>query len=270
MMFSWIKNNFPDHQGSLVVLLLACVLFYACEKNSASVGDLPGDQTLEAYVDAQPQQLTLNLIACAAGGQQGYFDDAVYPISIFFYPPPGAREFRYFETETIAVNPDDWSAYQKTALDIDPIFGGYLQRFLRAPVAQDIWCRVTFLKGDSLHVSNAIRIKFANKPTEFAPQLLTVDYSDSLQPLFSWQPGRIDEDAIYFQVVADAQQQLLSGTYTYQRQFRFYDLDNVVLNIRDVTPAPVLIAGENYSFSLMGVSLDNWVNLLIHHEFVAR
>jgi len=92
-----------------------------------------------------------------------------------------------------------------------------------------------------------------------------VDVSSSM-PFFSWQDGLYDDTKIYFQVVSDAQRNLLSGTYTFDKMFTYYELDNVVLNITKNTP-PVLSDGNPYEFTLMGVSEDNWVNQFSIIEF---
>jgi len=63
---------------------------------------------------------------------------------------------------------------------------------------------------------------------------------------------------------------LISGTYTYDRAFTVYDLSNVVLNITDTTFVPTLEPNQNYNFTMMGVSEDNWVNLFIRKTFVTE
>lgn len=118
-----------------------------------------------------------------------------------------------------------------------------------------------------MHISNAIRLKFDDKPSEFAPSLVRIDQSNPLSPLFSWSDGRTPENEIYFQVIAEENDDLLSGTYTFEQQFQFYNLSNVVLNIRDLSPPPSLVPNRRYQFVLMGVSIDNWVNLIIQVPF---
>lgn len=49
----------------------------------------------------------------------------------------------------------------------------------------------------------------------------------------------------------------------------YYNTSNVVLNITTQTP-PSLIVGNNYNFTLMDVSEDNWVNLVIQKTFKAQ
>ena len=85
-------------------------------------------------------------------------------------------------------------------------------------------------------------------------------------PNFSWEDGSYSDTKIYFQVVSDDENNLISGTYTFESMFQFYDLENVVLNITKGTP-DMLERSADYNFTLMGVSEDNWVNLFSQKSF---
>ena len=84
-----------------------------------------------------------------------------------------------------------------------------------------------------------------------------------------WEDNPFGDNAIYFQVVSDESDNLLSGTYTYENQFQYYNTNNVVLNVTTKTP-PNLVLSENYNFTVMDVSLDNWVNWVIEKPFIAE
>ncbi len=254
-------------KGLLVIFFLACILLSCGEKEET----LPTN-TLATYIEenASLPLIRDSLIACAAGGQENFMVNEERPISIFYYPAGNATDFKYFETASIEVNPDDLSQYQIKILPDAPILNGYLRHFSRAAIEQNIWCRVSFIKEERLHISNAIRLKYNDLPSEFNPELVEIDQAENLSPIFNWQDGRIAENAIYFQVISDADNNLLSGTYTFERQFQFYNLDNVVLNIRDINPVPTLVPDEDYNFLLMAVSSDNWVNLIIEKSFDTR
>ncbi len=250
------------------IFVLSCFLL-SCGDNEED--PLP-TETLSDYI-TQNENFPLvrdSLIACAAGGQENFLVNEELPISIFFYPEGNASTFTYFETDSINVNPDDLSQYKIRDLSDEPLLNGFLRHFLRAPIDRNIWCRVSFIKDDQLHISNAIRLKYNNQPSEFNLDLLTINQDENLSPIFNWQEGQFGENAIYFHVVSDATNNLLSGTYTFERMFQFYNLDNVVLNIRDITPPPALVPDEDYTFLLMGVSSDNWVNLIIETPFDTR
>ncbi len=249
-------------------LLLFC-LFLACGDDERETNVLTDN--LADYITNNAGELVQDsLIACAFGGQMGFLDNEQFPISILFYPEGNASDFNYFETETINVNPDDFSNYQLQELVDKPVFNGYLHRFERPAINQNVWGRITYIRNGDTHISNAIRIKYNDKPTEYDPTLLTIDQSEKGAPAFSWEDGRTHENAIYFHALLDANNDLVSGTYSFDRQFQFYDLSNVVLNIRDITPAPSLVANERYNFLVMGVSVDNWVNLILDTSFQAK
>ena len=88
-----------------------------------------------------------------------------------------------------------------------------------------------------------------------------------MNPTFKWVDGSIKENVIYFQVISDEANNLISGTYTYEKEFTFYDLSNVVFNITDPNTNPELQPNSDYKITLMGVSEDNWVNLYMEEEF---
>jgi len=250
----------------LFALLL--LSFFACKKETVKlVPDLADD--LAMYVEQNPEFRLVrdSLIACAAGGQSQYLTDDERPISILFYPEGNATEFQYFETETINVNPDDLTNYQRVELPNEPLLNGYMQRFKRTALNENTWCRVSFVKDGNLHISNAIRLKYDNLPTEYNAEILTIDQQTPLSPIFQWQDGRTPENQIYFQIVHDENDNLISGTYTYDQHFQFYDLSNVVLNVSPTSPTPSLAPQQKYTFVMLGVSIDNWVNLIVEGAF---
>lgn len=258
---------------NLLAYILICIglCLTSCEKDTTPVTSLPPEGTLANYI-LQNNNLELSdeLIACAAGGQSTIWDDADFPVSVLFYPVEGATNFRYFETDDLNVDADDYTAYKEKSLSEAPIFNGYLRRFLREPLTNEALGIVVYNTPGKLHLSNVIRIKFSEKPTQFAPELCQVDLSNPTEPRFQWQEGLIPENVIYFHVISDESGSLISGTYTFDQFFRFYDLSNVVLNIRDITPPPTLQPNTKYTFTMLGVSRDNWVNLIIEKEFTTE
>ncbi|MDN5201453.1 hypothetical protein QQ008_08775 [Fulvivirgaceae bacterium BMA10] len=245
------------------------ILFASCESDKNETP--PGQDNLITYLRSTTFILQEDsLIACAMGGQEGILENSQFPVSVIFYPTFGATNFKYFESEGELSNSKDYSKYTERKLSTDPLFNGYLFRFLRPESTENNWGIVTFERNGKLHISNPIHLKDTHLPTEYGPDLLNLNQDQMLSPLFSWEDGKSDDNAIYFQVIADADGNLLSGTYTYDKHFRFYDLTNVVLNIRDVNPHPTLQAGHTYSFTLMAVSEDNWVNLVADVEFTAN
>lgn len=224
--------------------------------------------TLDQYMDRYSLLEEAEVIACAAGKPDGLMGSVDYPTDIFFYPVEGAKQFTYFESLDID-NPEDFSNYSIVDLEDKPIFNGYLRKFIQQPFSGERMAIVAYQTEDSLHLSNPIRLKTNTKPTEVNSDLVTVN-PQGINPKFVWEDGVIDENAIYFQVISDEAGNLISGTYTFDREFTFYDLENVVLNITDPTVTPELSPNTQYNFTMMAVSLDNWVNLLIEVPFTTQ
>lgn len=199
-----------------------------------------------------------NVIACAASADKEGF------VNVFFYPREGATNFRYFETEDIEVDKNNFEAYIEKAPDVLDVFNGKLKRF-SVETSKEKWVIVSFTEAGSIHISNPIQLKHITKPTERL-NTVNIDSANPIMPIFTWQDGLYADSAIYFQVITDVNSNFLSGTYTFEKMFQYYNLDNVVLNITEKSP-PNLIQTKNYGFTLMAVSEDNWVNLLVETNF---
>ena len=246
-----------------LLLLPLCLLLYTCEEAPA-----PRAGTLADYISQHGDLAPADLVACAAGRPEGLNGNAEVTTDVYFYPVAGATDFRYFETSTLA-DSADFSRYVAKPLPDEAVFNGYLRKFLNRPFAGERMGVVTYRTPGKLHVCTPIRLKTNVKPTELNDALITVEDNDA-SPTFRWSDGEIRENVIYFQVIADAAGNLISGTYTTEPTFTFYDLDNVVFNITNADVLPDLTVGERYSFTLMGVSEDNWVNLIGSAGFVVE
>jgi len=248
--------------GTFVFFLSSCKKEKAIESYNTSI--------LSEYIKSESKQfaLTHQLIACAASTELADPEQATFPISVFYYPVIGAFDIKYFEINSAGNNQNNYENYIFKDLQKFPVFNGYLGRF-KCNVPQDTWCIVTYKTTGKLHICNPIKIKHLSQPTLFSPQVITVQ-DNGVQPQFTWGDSTSINNAIYFQVVSDEAGNLISGTYTYDKYWNFYDLSNVVLNIRDVNPIPTLASSTNYNFTLMGVSVDNWVNLAGGRSFVTQ
>lgn len=228
-------------------------LWYSCQKDETLVED-----TLAELTSAIPFKVD-NVIACASTS-----DTDTNTIFAYFYPRPGASDFRYYETASIEDDKNDYTKYRQIDIVPTDLFNGYLKKFSRT-LSQEKWVIITFLENEELHLSNPIRLKQNTKPTEFT-DLLEIELATMGMPVFTWKDGIYQHNKIYFQIISDMENDLLSGTYTFDTTFQYYTLENVVLNItRDIPP--VLQASQEYKFTLMGVSEDNWVNLIVEKDF---
>jgi len=248
-----IKTNLLYSSVFLFILI-------SCSSDDTPIIEQESNDSLATLV-AQNTIEVDNVIACASG--------SVNPNEIiaYVYPRPGATDLRYFETQTIDVDKNNYQNYYQIELPEDDFFNGYLKTFTRQTTVEK-WVIISFRESGILHLSNPIRLKHITQNTSFTNEV-TIDQSQAGMPLFNWNSLAQIQDAIYFQVVSDVSNELLSGTYTFEPQFRYYKLDNVVLNITEETP-PELINDTTYGFTVMGVSEDNWVNTLLQTSFVTN
>ncbi|MBM1104714.1 hypothetical protein JQC67_01065 [Aurantibacter crassamenti] len=217
--------------------------------------------TLEAAVN-DIEVVRDNVIACAASN----LNDG--RTSVFLYPRVGVTNIRYFETRTSNSDKNDFSEYDEVEVNTQDVFNGYLKK-IETRVDEGAWVIVSFEEDGKLHLCNPIQIKKDSKPTEYLQDSVAVTNLDSTMPIFSWSDGDNDDTVIYFQVVSDIENNLLSGTYTQQKTFQYYETNNVVLNVTRETP-PLLELNSDYNFTLMGVSEDNWVNLFVELPFTLQ
>lgn len=244
-------------------IYLGIFLFLSCSTDGGdSVPnvdiDEPSSTTLAAMVDSREVEVD-NVIACAGSNE----DPGL--VSIYLYPREGVRNIKYFGTETADVDKNDYRNYTEMTGSLLDVFNGYLLRY-EVAVPQEKWIIVSFEEEGVINLSNPIRLKQLTKPTEHLPENISVDKGDLFMPRFTWTDGIFEDSKIYFHVVSDASDNLLSGTYTFEKTFQFYNLDNVVLNITEETP-PSLVLENEYHFTLLAVSEDNWVNLFAEIAF---
>lgn len=201
-----------------------------------------------------------SVIACAASDQN------TNAILTFYYPELGATDIRFYETSTVDVNPNDFSNYQQVFIESQPFFNGYLGKFTQQE-SHEKWIVITFELQGEIQVSNPIKSKQITKPTVWNEDVV-IDQTESRMPEFTWVDNAFGDNAIYFQVLSSSDNDLISGTYTYDNTFQFYNTDNVVLNVTRQVPSG-LVVGQEYNFTLMDVSEDNWVNWVVLKTFEA-
>tara|TARA_R110002073_G_scaffold89852_6_gene212497 strand:+ start:17857 stop:18594 length:738 start_codon:yes stop_codon:yes gene_type:complete len=240
-----------------IFFLLLILSFTSCD-NEEGAQSAVLSQVLAFYSDFQLDEV----IACAASKENDNSTSYIY-----YYPIPGATNIQYFETDSVDLISDNYNNYYEVKLPEENVFGGYLKRFVRSG-DEEVYCIVTFQVDGKFHKSNPIRLKNRTKPTEYS-STVAIDQTQSLMPLFSWEDGQFLDTAIYFQVLSDANNDFISGTYTTEKSFQYYKLSNVVLDINRTVPQD-LILNQQYNFSMLAVSLDNWVNLVIETPFIAQ
>jgi hypothetical protein len=247
----------------LLIIALAVFSLYACKKelssNIASYG-------LKAYMDSKAHMPTGNLIACAGGNSSSFMGDANNPISVFFYVEEGAENFQYFETNSINVDENDFNNYFPKDYEMTVLFKGIMRKFNHPSVDSERWGIVTYEKDGAVHLCDPIRIKAAVAPTEDISPIVTIIES-GVNTEFDWMFENEPNNEIYFSIVSDQDDNLLSGVYTYEKNWTFYNLSNVVLNVTPGTVAPSLMPDSDYNYTMMGVSGDNWIHTIALRSF---
>ncbi len=218
------------------------------------------DDSLSTYLKSRVFE-TGAVITCAASAENAN------DVLVFYYAEIGASNIRLYESLDMEINPNEFLNYTIVEVEPTPFFNGYLGKFTR-DIASEKWIIVTYELNNDVKVSNPIRTKQFTKPSIWS-DAVNIDYTAALMPRFNWTNNAFGGNAIYFQVISDTEDNLLSGTYTFENEFQYYNTSNVVLNITTETP-PNLLVGNLYKFTLMDVSEDNWVNTIIQKTFVAQ
>ncbi len=249
-------DHFIKMNKRLKYIAIVALVFFSCKSDDQTA---ISDSSLASLV-AKNNIQTDNVIACASGSMT---DENT--IIAYLYPRPQATDIRYFETSSIKDDKNDYQKYKQIAIEATNFFNGYLKKFTHT-VTEEKWVIITFFEDNVLHLSNPIRLKHLSKPTEFTSNVMVNNQNQGM-PTFIWDDGIYDDNKIYFQVISEVNDNFLSGTYTFEKQFQYYKLNNVVLNITQDIP-PQLNPENSYNFTLMGVSEDNWVNLFIEKKFI--
>ncbi|WP_298766307.1 hypothetical protein [uncultured Polaribacter sp.] len=242
----------------LFLFLVSIVILSACSQDD----DVTVARNLQEFIDQNANVKEAGVIACAANANAN-----TNLVHIFYYPEDGATNVRYYELTSPELDKNNFSNYRRQSLNSESVFGGKLARFVR-PSAVESWCLVTYFVAGQLRISEPIKLQSQSKTTEYT-SAVDIAYKSITEPNFTWQDGSIDENIIYFQVISDEENNFISGTYTEDKFFQYYDTSNVVLNINTETPQ-ALEEDDIYNFTMMGVSKDNWVNLIIEEEFIPR
>ncbi|WP_299520180.1 hypothetical protein [Winogradskyella sp.] len=240
-------------------LIIITLLLASCSSNDTDNSE--ADNSLSSYIEGKTFE-TGAVIACSG-------NDVVNPnnVEVYFFPESGSDNFKLFQTNSSNLDPNNYTNYNELEITDEPFFNGFLRKFVGF-FDSERWIIVSYELDNEIKLSNPIRIKQLMQPTLFS-DLITVNQEQSQMPMFSWAINSEVDNAIFFQVVSTVDNDLISGTYTFENQFQYYNTSNVVLNITDGTP-PNLILGQTYKFTVMDVSEDNWVNQLFISEFTVE
>ena len=241
----------------LLIGISSCLtLFLGCGNDDDKVAD---PNSLQAFIDdSDHTTISRTLYACAAGNTTEFLGYVDLPVSIFFYPFPGASDYNYFESTSTAIDTADFKQYQKKSLQGLPVFKGKLQRFLSPSYDEERFGVITYRVGTVLHISEPIQLRPKASPTADIDEDIAVNVSGTY-PNFDWSEINVPANTIYFSVITDSDNNFVSGVYTTDDYWQFYDEYNIVLDVNENT-IPVLNPNTSYKFVHMGVDDENWVH----------
>ncbi|MFK7750093.1 MAG: hypothetical protein AB8B65_17000, partial [Kordia sp.] len=181
-----------------------------------TIGSCQSDDTLSetntTTLSAMIQNRSIEtgaVIACAASDAT---NSAI--VNVYYYLEEGATNVRFFETNSVAVDKDNYSNYNQLQITSTALFDGFIYQFTRN-FDQDQWVIVTFELDGDVKISNPIRTKNNTKPTIWTDEVI-VNQETSIMPKFTWEDNANGDNAIYFQIVSTPNNGLLSGTYTFE------------------------------------------------------
>ncbi|TXD48035.1 hypothetical protein [Polaribacter sp. IC073] len=219
-------------------------------------------RNLEEYVTANADKPVASAIAFAGNANGNKAQTYIY-----FYPIEGAFQYRYYETENTNVDQTDYANYKRRSLTNEVQFGGKFRRFTNNS-SGEVWCLVTYIANGKLHISKPIKTKNISKTTEWTT-VVAITYPETLKPVFTWAEGIHAENETYLQVLTQNNNTFLSGTYTTEKTFQYYNEENIIDKIHTETP-PAIVLDDRYKFYVFGLSSDNWINLVIQNTFIAQ
>lgn len=246
----------------IIAILSVVSSLLSCKKDK--VEEVIDQTVLSGYIQANSNLESASLISCAGGNNTSFMGSSETPISVFFYLENGATDFKYFETDSIEVENTDLSLYHEKAFTLTSLFNGVMRKFNHPAVSREKWGIVTFKTNGKLHKCNPIRLKAGVSPTQDI-SLETIVTENGVTPSFDWTAENEPNNVIYFSIVSDLSDNLISGIYTYDKYWGFYELSNVVLNVSPGNPS--LNLNQDYNYTLMGVSEDNWVHTMAMKSF---
>ncbi|WP_422107233.1 hypothetical protein [Winogradskyella sp.] len=241
------------------ILIIISLLLASCSSDDTNSSLV--DNSLSSYIEGKAFEPGA-VIACSGNDMVNSNN-----VEIYFFPESTSDNFKLFQTNSSNLDPNNYANYEALEIADTPFFNGFLRKFVGF-FDTERWVIVSYELDNEIKLSNPIRIKQLTQPTLFSDAIM-INQEQSLMPMFSWTINSEADNAIFFQVVSTTDDDLISGTYTFENQFQYYNTSNVVLNITDGIP-PNLISGETYKFTVMDVSEDNWVNQLFMTQFTVE
>ena len=150
-------------------------------------------------------------------------------------------------------------------LDDSSVFGNQFRSFTRSGTSES-WYLLTYEIDGIVYKSNPIQLRNISQPTVYTNDV-TIDFPESLKPRFIWDNSGLTNTE-YLHVLLNSSSEFVSGVYTQNTTFEYFDTSTTTSQIS--TTAPDLILENRYNCTILGFSNENWVNLNIQKSFDAE
>lgn len=232
----------------IIAIVLGLLVLTACNKK-------PQQSDLEQFVAENQGRSEDTLMAFGAGTMDSFMGSSELPISVFFYNVDGASAATLF-VKSEEGSKDEFCYYSK-AEEVPVVFNGRMGRYALPKTYSGKWVVVAYTTGTTYNVSEPILLRADTHPTiDISSKIIAT--GDSLEPDFNWLGDFVKGNALYFSFISNSNNDFISGVYTTERTWKFYDLSNVVHNVTP-TMNPSLNSQDSYIYTNMGVGSDNWV-----------
>lgn len=234
----------------LLALSLILFLFSCGESDSNSLQD---------FIDNK--ESSDELVACAATYLVFPISGFEYRTAVYYKTLPGQSNLQLWYSEEYSQSIENYKLIESSD---QPQFSGFLG--LIEDERQTGAFIVSVNVGDEIIYSKPIEILTLDTKTVI-DDAITIDFAQNLEPTFTWPTSSVDDQSIYFHLIVDLEQEeAISGTYSYETNFTFYDLQNVVFNVTEKVD-PVLEPNKEYLIQIMDVSDNNWVTKISRTTF---
>jgi len=212
-----------------------------------------------------------SLIACAFSGNHAFLPQGLgADVRILSYSYFEEGEFLYFHSTDRVSASGDFNHYTyRRPLGSRSVADGFFEVLPMVQPAAGAFERMIVVRviGDKAYLSNTIFIKGVDELTAAFPNALATENLGQGSQRFIW-PEDPGDNVIYFQLLTDGTDRVVSATYTVAPEFTYYQTDNVVLNVSPGTPPASLSATDGpYRMTVMGVGANNWVNFIRDASF---
>ncbi|MFD1553214.1 hypothetical protein DNU06_15235 [Putridiphycobacter roseus] len=185
--------------------------------------------------------------------------------TVYFHAENNADDFKYFELKD-KEEPYDYKSYKpinKYPIVIEPLFNGEVSSFSIPTENNEKFIVITYKSSDKLYVSSPIKLE-TNKIEKATEDLLTITTSNNTAT-FTWEDKTAQSNTTYLQLINDSTGTLISGTYTQDKTFTTADFSNVTDRFMETNLA--LNPNSKYYISVIGISENNWANMLVSKVF---